>query len=296
MTTLRTLECLIAIVDHGSVSAAATALNMSQPALSYQIAVLEKELGVPVVERMRRGVRITAAGRASAEQARIALEAAAQAVRMGRRVAQAKGGRLRIACVETMTTWLLVPLLRQWRSRQSEVLLELSEFTNSDAMADALDASRCDVAVGPLPSETNAHVEVLGQEEVVVIASVGHRFSQTAGVRIEALSDEPFVHFSPDSGMARWIDQLAADHEVVLNVALRTRSPRTAAQLAAAGMGVTIVPVSALPARPAGLVRRLRPMVKRDVVAMVTAPSDTLLSRFVGDLARRGLPAWSGPN
>lgn len=296
MTTLRTLECLIAIVDHGSVSAAAAALNMSQPALSHQIAALEKELGVPVVERMWRGVRVTAAGRASAEQARIALEAAAQAVRMGRRVAQAKGGRLRIACVETMTTWLLVPLLRQWRSRQSEVLLELSEFTNSDAMADALDVGRCDVAVGPLPSETNAHVEVLGQEEVVVIASAGHRFSQTAGVRIEALSDEPFVHFSPDSGMALWVDQLAADHEVVLNVALRTRSPRTAAQLAAAGMGVTIVPVSALPARPAGLVRRLRPMVKRDVVAMLTAPSDILLSRFVGDLARRGLPAWAGPN
>jgi hypothetical protein len=40
----------------------------------------------------------------------------------------------------------------------------------------------------------------------------------------------------------------------------------------------------------------LRPMVKRDVVAMVTAPSDTLLSRCVGDLARRCLPAWSGPN
>ena len=89
MTTLRTLECLIAMVDHGSVSAAAAALNMSQPALSHQIAALEKELGVPVVERMWRGVPVTAAGHASAEQARIALEAAAQAVRMGRRVAQA---------------------------------------------------------------------------------------------------------------------------------------------------------------------------------------------------------------
>ena len=145
-------------------------------------------------------------------------------------------------------------------------------------MADALDAGRCDVAVGPLPSETNAHVEVLGQEEVVVIASAGHRFSQTAGVRMEALSDEPFVHFSPDSGMALWVDQLAADHEVMLDVALRTRCPHTAAQLAAAGMGVTIVPVSALPARPAGVVRRLRPMVKRDVGAMVAALSDILLS------------------
>jgi DNA-binding transcriptional LysR family regulator len=57
MTTLRTLECLVALVEHGSVSEAAAALHMSQPAVSHQIAALEKELGVPVVERLWRGVR-----------------------------------------------------------------------------------------------------------------------------------------------------------------------------------------------------------------------------------------------
>ena len=86
MTTLRTLECLVALVDHGSVSAAAASLNMSQPALSHQIAALEKELGAPVVERLWRGVRATAAGRASAEAARLALRAADQAIQIGRRV------------------------------------------------------------------------------------------------------------------------------------------------------------------------------------------------------------------
>ena len=80
MTTLRTLECLVALVDHGSVSAAAAALHMSQPALAHQIAALEKELGAPVPERRWRGVRIMAAGRATAEEARVALRAADQAV------------------------------------------------------------------------------------------------------------------------------------------------------------------------------------------------------------------------
>jgi len=70
MTTLRTLECLVA----------AAALHMSQPALSRQIAAREKELGAPVAERLWRGVRITAAGRATAEEARVALRAADQAV------------------------------------------------------------------------------------------------------------------------------------------------------------------------------------------------------------------------
>src|ERR1700754_5076077 len=109
MTTLRALECLVALVDHGSMSAAASALYMSQPALSHQIAALEKELETPVVERLWRGVRLTAAGRACADEARKALLSAQQAVQIGQLVGRGDAGRLRISCVETMTAWLLVP-------------------------------------------------------------------------------------------------------------------------------------------------------------------------------------------
>jgi DNA-binding transcriptional LysR family regulator len=293
MTTLRTLECLVALVDHGSVSAAAQALHMSQPALSHQIASLEKELGTPVAERLWRGVRVTAAGRATAEEARVALRAAEQAVKIGQRVAQGDAGRLRIACGETMTGWLLLPVLRQWRSRRPDVHLELSEFTSIDVMVELLEAGRTDVVVGPRPTQTDAHVEVFGTEEFVVVAAAGHPFAELASVPIHALGGEPFVHYDLGHGMALWVDQLAARHDVVLDPVLRTRSQRTAAQLAAAGMGVTIVPVSALPPRPAGIVRRLRPAVKRDVVAIVAAPSDNLVHQFVADIHRRGLPSWA---
>ena len=295
MTTLRTLECLVALVDHGSVSAAAAALYMSQPALSHQIASLEEELGAPVAERLWRGVRITAAGRAAAEEARVALQAAERTVQIGQRVARAGTGRIRISCVETMTAWLLLPVLRQWRSRRPDVHLDLSEFTSADAMLELIEAGCTDVAFGPRPSRTDAHVTVFGKEEVVVVAAAGHPFADLSGIPFSALVDEPFVHYHPDNGMAIWVDQLAAQHEVVLDPVLRTGSPRTAAQLAAAGMGVTIVPVSALPSRPAGTVRRLRPMIKRDIVAVVAAPSDTLVHQFVADVHRRGLPSWAGP-
>lgn len=78
MTTSRALECLVAWVDEGSVTKAAGVLHMSQPALSHQIAALEKELGTPVVERLSRGIRVTAAGRAVAEEARVALAGASR--------------------------------------------------------------------------------------------------------------------------------------------------------------------------------------------------------------------------
>lgn len=280
----------MALADTGSVTRAAASLHMSQPALSHQIAALERELATPVVGRLPRGVRVTAAGRATAEEARVALRAAEDAVQIGRRVGLGGGGRVRIACAETMTAWLLVPVLRRWRQRHSDVQLELGEHTSADWMAELVATGRADLAIGPRPTSTSEHVELLGQEEMVVVASAGHRFAAQASVSMPALATEPFVHYVADNGLASWVDQLAAQHEVALTPVLRTRSPRTAAQLAAAGMGVTIVPVSALTARPAGTVRRLRPVVRRDVVVVVAAPADALVQRFVSDLMQRGLP------
>jgi DNA-binding transcriptional LysR family regulator len=295
MTTLRTLECLVALVDHGSVSAAAAALHMSQPAMSHQIAAFEKELGAPVVERLWRGVRVTAAGRASAEEARLALRAAEQVIEIGRRVGSGGAGRLRIACIETMTVWMLVPVLRYWRSRRPEVQLDLTEFTSADAMADSIEANRADIAIGPRPTTTDAYLETIGQVEFVVVAPTGHAFTGLGAIPMKALENQPFVHYDPDNAMAAYVDRLAAQHGVTLNPVLRSRTSRTAAQLAAAGMGVTIVPVSALTPRPTGVVRRLSPIVKYDVVAIVAAQSDSLVKLFVADVHRRGVPTWPGP-
>jgi DNA-binding transcriptional LysR family regulator len=270
---------------------------MSQPALSHQLASLERELGTPVVERLPRGVRVTAAGRAAAEEAQIALAAAAKAVQIGRRVGRADAGSIRISCAETMTTWLLGPVLRQWRLQRPEVQLDLSEFTSADVMVERLEAGGVDIAIGPRPTSTTAHISVFGQEEIVVVVAPGHRFAGlTDGIAVCDLADEPFVHYNLDNGMAAWVDAFADRHHVVLNPILHTRSPRTAAQLAAAGIGATLVPVSAVGAAPSGVVRRLRPSVARDVIAVVAAPSDTLVRQFLTDIHRRGLPIWSGPD
>lgn len=290
MTTLRALECLVALVDTGSVTRAAGSLHMSQPALSHQIAALERELGTPVVERLSRGVRVTAAGLAAAAEARGALRAAERTVQAGRDVAAGRAGRLRLACAETMTIWLLVPVLRRWRARRPDVHIDLMEFTSSDAMVEILMAGEADLVVGPEPTGTTAYVENLGDEEIVVVSHSEHRFARQSSVTVDELIGEPFVHYTPDNGNAAWVDQFVSSHQVSLTPVLRTRSPRTAAQLAGAGMGVTIVPTSALVSRLAGVVRRFEPRVHRGVVAITATPSDALVSLFLDDLRRRGLP------
>jgi DNA-binding transcriptional LysR family regulator len=292
MVSMRALECLVTIVDQGSLTKAAAILHMSQPALSHQIAVIERELGTPVIERLPRGIRPTAAGLAAAAEARVALAAADRAVLAGRRVAAGAGGRIRIACAETMTAWVLVPVLRAWRRRFPDVELDLKEYTSADEMLEVLLAGRADITVGPPPTRTDEHIEVLGSEEIVVVASPEHRFVGLEAVPLAELAAEPLVHYDPGNRNPVWIDQFAAQRGVVLpQPTLRTGSPRTAAQLAAAGMGVAIVPFSALTPLPGGTIRSLDPAELREVVVVVAAPHDDLLRRFVSDLKRRGLPA-----
>jgi DNA-binding transcriptional LysR family regulator len=211
MVSMRALECLVQVVEQGSLTKAAAVLHLSQPALSHQIAAIERELKTPVIERLPRGIRPTAAGQA-------------------------------------------------------------------------------DVTIGPRPARTDEHVELLGREEIVVVASPQHRFSGMAAVPLAELAAEPLVHYDAGNGFGAWVDRFAAQRGVMLpHPALRTADPRTAAQLAAAGMGVTIVPSSALGLLPGETVRPLDPPELRDVIAIVAAPHDDLIRRFVSHLKRRGL-------
>jgi DNA-binding transcriptional LysR family regulator len=172
------------------------------------------------------------------------------------------------------------------------VEIDLKEYTSADRMLEVLLAGGADITVAPPPTRTEEHVELLGEEEMVVIAAPEHRFADMDAVPLAELSGESLVHYDQSNGNAAWVDQFAATRGVVLpRPTLRTGSPRTAAQLAAAGMGVAIVPISALTPRPDGTVRSFDPPEVRDVIVIIAAPHDTLVRRFVADLKRRGLPS-----
>src|ERR1700735_3657100 len=97
MLSMRGLECLVAIVDEGSMTKAAAVLHMTQPALSHQVAAIERELAPPVIERLPRGIRPPAAGLVAVAEARIALAAVSKVVTSARGAAAGPSGRVRIA-------------------------------------------------------------------------------------------------------------------------------------------------------------------------------------------------------
>ncbi|MEV6065933.1 LysR family transcriptional regulator [Nocardia sp. NPDC052001] len=290
MPTLRALECLIAVVDAGSITEAAARLHMSQPALSHQLAALEREIGAPVVERLPRGVRPTAVGDSVIGEARTALAAVDRAMDGGRATARGEGGSLRLACAESMTAGLLAPVLRGWLRRNPLVRLALTEATSADELARLVDSGAAALAIGPRPSRWTGATEVIGTEEIIAVLPPGHPLADRPHLTLRHLRDEPLIHYHRDNGLAGWLDAQAARQEVEFTVAMRTRQAATAAQLAAAGVGVALVPITALPTGLPAALRHIRPTVSREIVCLQGTPGDVLARAFTAAVLHRGIP------
>jgi DNA-binding transcriptional LysR family regulator len=98
------------------------------------------------------------------------------------------------------------------------------------------------------------------------------------------------VGYHPDNGLDAWLTEVAANQGVVLSPVMRTRQTTTAAELAAAGLGIALVPTTALTSGYAGTIRRLDPPLARDIVVLTPATDDPVVRAFVKELSRRGLP------
>jgi DNA-binding transcriptional LysR family regulator len=283
----------VAVVDAGSVTAGAAQLHLSQPALSHHLASLETEIGSPLLERLPRGVRPTPTGRAVLVDARIALAAAERVLRTGHAAAQGDAGRLRLGCAESMTVPILAPTLRTWTRKHPDIGLDLTEYTSADAMATAITDGDLDIAVGPAPSRGSAAMTEIGTEEILVVIPEGLDLADEDAVSWPNLAGRPIVHYHPSNGLRGWLNTVAATHGVQLDAVTHTRHAATAAQLAHAGLGVALVPATALPARFTGIAKSMSPPLTRSVVVMVGATSDTLTRMFAADLVSRGVAARS---
>lgn len=159
--TLHQLRTFLAVASLGSVRAAAEQLVVSQPAVSGAVAALERELGVNLVEREGRGLRITPTGAAFAAAVGAGLQQVDRAVRLARSVEEPGRGPVRIAAIATAAERLVLDLLAEFRTRypHAEVSVQVgNRATVWDALRD-LDADL--VVAGRPPSSVAA--EVLGR-------------------------------------------------------------------------------------------------------------------------------------
>ncbi|MEU9112290.1 transcriptional regulator CynR [Streptomyces sp. NPDC048483] len=164
---LRHLRYLLAVAEHGSFTRAAEDLRISQPTLSQQIKQLERGVGVQLLDRTGRAVRLTDAGETYVHYARRALRDLAAAERAVADVQDLSRGSLRLAVTPTFTAYLVGPLIAELHSRHPGVTLDVREMAQ-DRIESALLADDLDLGIafhGPhLPgiAATALFTETLG--------------------------------------------------------------------------------------------------------------------------------------
>ncbi|MGW4943600.1 LysR family transcriptional regulator [Actinoplanes sp. NPDC004185] len=289
MATLRALECLIAVTDTGSITEAARLLHSSQPAVSQQIAALERETRTPLLRREARGVSLTPAGRAAVADARRAVDAAASAVRSARATGEAEGGSLRLVCAQSLTVPLLAPVIRAWHRRHPRVAIAIREAVRPDGLFNPVDGEDVDILVVPGPFDGRFISTALAEEEIVLTAPRGHRLAEQGSVELAELDGADLVHFAPENSLSSWLDRSLSAAGVRLKPVVRTAVTAAVPQLAAAGLGIAISPVSAVSAGFPGVVRSFSPRWTRPLVAVTPGEPDPLAARFIADLRSRGV-------
>jgi DNA-binding transcriptional LysR family regulator len=296
MLNVARLRVLKEVAYRGSFSGAAEALSYTQSAISQQIAALESEAGMALLERHPRGVSLTAAGQTllgHAEGILARLEAADAALAA---IAGLRGGRLRMASFPTAGATLMPLAIATFRSSYPGVELMLAEG-EPEEIAPRLRAGEFDLALlFEFAGETFLHEDMtrleLLEDPMHLALPRDHRLAGEQGLRLEDLAEEPWVQTSRMSPCARQVVRSCHTAGFEPNVSFESDDYQTVQGLVAAGVGVALIPELALSVVREDIVIRAlspRPPV-RQVIAAAPAgarlvPAATTMLRVLGRAA-----------
>jgi DNA-binding transcriptional LysR family regulator len=286
MLDVRRLRVLREVAARGSFSAAADALHFTQSAVSQQIAALEKEAGMPLVERSARGVRLTHAGEVLVRHTDVILARLADAEAELDAISGLRGGRLRMASFPTAGATIAPRAIARFRELHPDVELTLMPAEAPESI-EKLRAGEVDVALlidvpwDPAPADGVDRIHLL-DDPMFVCLPRAHPAASKAKLRVEDLSDDPWLlgtgSTCPDvaillraCGAAGFEPRIAFNSDDYLAIQ----------GFVAAGMGVALIPDLALvTVRDDVIIREIAP---RPIVRRITA--GTLTGGYVSPAA-----------
>ncbi len=280
---LHSIRIVRAIAEHGTISAAARALGFSQPAISQHLRRVESRLGVPLVVRAGRGVRLTEPGQVIARHA-IAITSALNAANGD--LAELVGlaaGTVRVAAFPTASSTLVPRLLQGMRTAHPGISVNYVEAEPPEAIAMLRDGL-VDLAITfAYPGDRSdphrdgdASLDALAlfTEHVVLALPDTHPLASGDSVELALLADERWIAGCP---LCRGHLLAACDAVgVTPQIDLETDNAIAVLNLVAAGLGVALLPHLALataPVPPGATVRSTQPSSDRSIQVVVQAGS-----------------------
>jgi DNA-binding transcriptional LysR family regulator len=284
----RHLRYFVAVAEELSFTRAAAVLHVAQSAVSAQIRFLEEILGVTLLERNSRRVKITLAGRTFLQGAKKVLFDLEEVARQTRRVGRAETGHLAIGFIGAQSHEWMPLVLRRFRHKYPEVEVTLTEMVPS-AQLEALLTHRLDLGVvGAIDRKppVGLQVECIAQEEPLVGVPSDHALANRPFVRLQQLKAEGFILTSRENAPSyrAWLTGICQRAGFSPRVVQEVDRARTGVQYVAAGFGISIFGehISRQPA-PGVKFIPLRPSVPkiRYGVAWRKEPSEPLVHRFL---------------
>lgn len=212
------MRMIVALDDHGQVSAAAHVLGMSQPAASRMISEMEGILKVPLCQRLSRGVGLTPYGRALARRARVILLELREVDREISDLRAGKGGSVFLGAVTAPAIELAVPAIH--RMREDNPRLEVNiQIDTSAVLARELLASRHDFIIARIPDDLNPRLfesREIGVEKACLIVRRGHPLAGRRTVPVERLVDYDWVFQPAGSLLRRTMERIFLSRHVPL--------------------------------------------------------------------------------
>ncbi|WP_261324252.1 LysR family transcriptional regulator [Rhizobium leguminosarum] len=256
---IRSLACFVAVAEDLHFRRAAERLNLTQPALSQRIRVLEEEVGTALFERDRRRVALTAAGVAFLDPARTAVASANLAKTRALRVTRGEIGQLRLGFTVIAFYGMLPEAVRVFRTRNPEITVELAEM-NSPTLERALSAGDIDLGIlHPPIAAPELAIRTLPSQRLMLALPASHRLAERETVAVRELDGEPFLIAPRTIGPSIYdrVIALFRRHGISPHIVQEVTPMTTLTGLVAAGVGMGFVTDGiATVARP-GVVFRL---------------------------------------
>ncbi|MGD9604231.1 MAG: LysR substrate-binding domain-containing protein [Gammaproteobacteria bacterium] len=268
--TLQELKYLVAVARERHFGRAAEKCFVSQPSLSVAVRHLEDELGVAVFERTRTEVVVTDIGRQVVAQAERVLEEAARVRQVALAGRDQLSGTLRFGVIHTIAPYVLPDLVAALRSRAPALALDIEE-NQTDHLDRMLREGTIDIALLALPFESPG-IEVLPvyRETFEVVVPAQHPWARRKRVTAAELSDERLLLLSVGHCLRDQVLEACSRIARPNDAGKQGNSLETLRSMVASGLGVTVLPATALtPRHASSLVRRVRfapPVPSRDVV------------------------------
>ncbi len=244
------IQTFVTVAELGGFTRAGEKLHRSQPAISRRITLLERELGAPLLERVRKGVKLTAAGKAFLPHAEAALAAMQDGREAVRSMLQERGGTLSLALVGTLADTRIVDMLRDFAGALKGGRVDLRTATSRE-ISDLVRRGEVTLGLRYFPDHTSGLVsELVGSEAMCVVVAADHRFAGGNISDPQDLANEQWVGFPAAEGQPESHGNLLQRQLVsagLMNVQVTLLDSLTAQKrLVEAGFGVALLPESSI--------------------------------------------------